>query len=210
MIKKLTNADCMDVMKTYPDNYFDLAIVDPPYGIGQEWKKNKNNVMYNHNTNYINKSIPTKEYFAELMRISKNQIIWGGNYYTEFLPATNHWIVWDKKVDYVTQHHSEGEMAWHSYNIPLRIVVAIWNGFVKCENVKKQHPHQKPIKLYKWLLTNYAKPGDKIIDTHMGSGSSAIAAHYFDCEFTGIEIDKEYFEDSKKRIEMETKQLALI
>lgn len=206
---KITNEDNMELMARYPDNHFDLAIVDPPYGIGKDWTKDKMNVMKTHTSSYKNDSIPSREYFEQLMRVSKNQIIWGGNYYTDFLPAVNHWIVWDKKVDYPTQHHSEGELAWHSFNVPLRIFEGIWNGACKCEKVKKQHPHQKPVKLYEWLLMNYAKEGNKILDTHLGSGSIAIACHNLGFDLTACELDKEYYDSAMKRIELHKQQIRM-
>ncbi len=201
--------DCMDGMAQFPDNYFDLAIVDPPYGIGEDWKKDRQNVMRRHKSTYKNDKIPDGTYFKQLTRVSKNQIIWGGNYYTEFLRPTNHWIVWDKKVDYPTQYHSEGELAWHSFNIPLRIYEGIWNGACKVENVKKQHPHQKPVKLYQWILHNYAKPNMKIIDTHVGSASSIIAFLDYGCEWIGFEIDPDYHKSGSERIEIHKQQLKL-
>ena len=200
----------MEYMATQQDNAFDLAIVDPPYGIGETWKKDRSSKFHNHNSSYKNNEIPNSKYFSELFRVSKNQIIWGGNYYTEFLPARNSWFVWDKNRDYLTQHLAEGELAWHSFSEPLRIFKATWNGFIRCEKRHGYHPHEKPVKLYEWLLTNYAKPGQRILDTHLGSGSSAIAAYYYEVEFVGCEIDKDYYDAAVKRFNDETRQKTLI
>ena len=191
--------DCMAGMAEFPDKYFELAIVDPPYGIGENWKKDRSSKFYTHNSSYKNNAIPDELYFNELFRVSKNQIIWGANYYTEYLPARNSWIVWDKKRDFVTQHLAEGELGWTSFNIPLRIAEVMWNGCCRREPRYGSHPHEKPIALYEWLLKNYAKPGDKILDTHLGSGSSRIAAYKLGFDFYGFEIDPDYFRDTDKR-----------
>lgn len=158
-ISETYNMDCLEYMKTMPDKFFDLAVVDPPYGIGKNWKKDRKSNFYHHQTAYNNSSTPGKEYFDELFRVSKNQIIWGANYYTEFLPARNSWIVWDKQINYPTQHLAEGELAWTSFDIPVRIVSLIWNGFCRCEKRAGFHPHEKPISLYKWLFDNYSVGG---------------------------------------------------
>lgn len=208
---KLYNADCMDVMMEYPDDYFDIAVVDPPYGIGQTWSKKRQDRFYHGGKlhAYKNDSIPSKKYFNELNRISKNQIIWGGNYYTKYLPATNSWIFWDK-LHTDKSFMSHGELAWTSFTKALKIARYSWDGARKCENITKIHPHQKPVKLYNWIYAKYAEPGQKIIDTHLGSGSNTIAAHYSKMgEFVGIELDKEYFDASVKRIYNETRQLEL-
>jgi len=202
------HGDCMDYMADLPDNAFDLAIVDPPYGIGVTWKKDRHSKFYKHNSTYNNTRV-SGEYFEQLFRVSKNQIIWGANYYIDYLPSNNHWIVWDKERDYPTQHASEGELAWHSFNIPLRIVRMIWNGAVVIESRYGKHPHEKPVSLYKWILKNYATPDMKIIDTHLGSGSSAIAAYDFGCEFVGIEIDEEYYNAAVKRFRTHAAQQKL-
>ena len=191
--------DCIEGMKSYPDEYFDLAVVDPPYGIGENWKKDKNSKFYKHRSTYKNNSIPGPKYFKELFRVSKNQIVWGANYYTEYLKPRNSWIVWDKNKDYETQHMAEGELAWTSFNIPLRIISMIWNGCCTIEKRYGKHPHEKPVALYDWIFEKYAKPGDKILDTHLGSGSSRIAANKAGLDFTGFEIDEDYFNDSEER-----------
>ncbi len=206
---EMFNIDCMEYMAKQPDKSFDLAVVGPPYGIGENWKKDPHSDFYKHSTSYKNNEVPGPKYFEELFRVSKNQIIWGANYYTEYLSARNSWIVWDKKRDYPKQHMAEGELAWTSFNIPLRIFEGIWNGFVRCDTRAGFHPHEKPIKLYSWIFQNYAKPGQRILDTHGGSFSSAIAAHYFGCDMVICEIDKDYFDAGKARFEKETKQIAM-
>ena len=207
----------MDIMKTYPDNYFDLAIVDPPYGIGFHCEKpsmvlNKhikwgNKKLKGYTKKDWDKNAPKKEYFIELLRISKNQIIWGGNYFD--LKPSGGWIVWDKirPADFSL---SQAELAWVSSSGRIAIYKYLWNGFQKQIPENRFHPTQKPIKLYEWIYKNYAKPEFKIIDTHLGSGSNAIAANRFNiAEFVGIEIDSEYFEKSIKRFETETLQMCL-
>jgi len=207
----LLNIDCMDYMATCKDKQFDLAIVDPGYGIGEDWNKSKSDVHYKHISIYKNNKIPCRKYFKELFRISKNQIIWGGNYFTRFLRPTNRWIIWDKHRDVEKTFMSEAEVAWTSFKIPMRIFRYQWDGGKKQSEtgIKKIHPHQKPLALYKWLLKNYAKEGDRIIDTHLGSGSSAIAAYDFGCDFVGTEIDLEYFNAAVARFENHKKQLRL-
>ena len=158
-VSETYNIDCLEYMKTMPDGFFDLAVVDPPYGIGQNWRKDKGSKFYRHESSYKNESIPGAEYFSELFRVSKNQIIWGGNYYTDFLPARNSWIVWDKRIDYPTQHMSEAELAWTSFNVPVRVVSLIWNGCCRCEKRSGIHPHEKPKSLYKWVFENYTTGG---------------------------------------------------
>lgn len=207
---ELLNIDCVEYMIGCEDNSFDLAIVDPPYGVGETWKKDRKSKFAQHRSTYKNNKIPGRKYFNQLFRVSKNQIIWGGNYYTRHLPPRNNWIVWDKKRDYKTQHLAEGELAWHSHNEPLRIFSAAWNGFIRCQPRYGVHPHEKPVLLYDWILFNYAAPGMKILDTHLGSGSSAIAAHNFGCSFVGCEKDKEYFNAANERFLLETRQTSMM
>ncbi|EPL7679813.1 DNA methyltransferase [Elizabethkingia anophelis] len=197
----ITNEDNMELMARYPDGYFDLAIVDPPYGIGEDWKKRKN-TSKKYKGAYNNESIPDKKYFNELMRVSKNWIVWGWNYYTDFFSPTNYLIIWDKKVPEQTAFYSQVEIAATNIKIPAAIYRHSWDGARKEleTGVEKIHPHQKPIALYKWLLGKYAKPGDKILDTHIGSGSIAIACHDFGYELTACEIDNIYFDSACKRI----------
>lgn len=188
----LYNADCMDIMRDMPDKAFDLAIVDPPYGIGASHhgcgsRGNK----YKRSKKWDDLS-PNDLYFKELFRVSKNQIIWGMNYF--LLPVCQHFIVWDKKQpNGVT--FAQAELAYTSFDGSSRMFRLSANG-----QDNRIHPTQKPVALYKWLLTHYAKPGDKIIDTHLGSGSICIACHDLGFEMTGIELDKDYYEAAKKRI----------
>lgn len=205
------NEDCLIGMKRYPDKHFDLAIVDPPYGIGEDGLKNHSRGKLTKPTLYTPKNwdneIPSSEYFAELKRVSKNQIIWGGNYFG--LPASNCWIVWDKDN---SGDFADCELAWTSFNTAVRKFTWRWNGMLQ-QNMKDKeiriHPTQKPVALYKWLLHNYANTGDKILDTHLGSGSSRIAAYKSGYDFTGFEIDKEYFEAQEKRFNNFKAQLTL-
>ena len=183
------NGDCMEYMREMPDNAFDLAIVDPPYGIGIS----SNPVRQAHRKKNWDSNVPSKEYFSELMRVSKNQIIWGGNYYD--LPPTQNYIVWDKK-----QPHDFSlamcELAWCSIQKPAKMF-----SYSVLTEKGKIHPTQKPVALYKWLLKNYAKKGDKILDTHVGSASSLIACYQMGFEYVGFEIDEEYYNKAKKRLD---------
>jgi len=200
----LINADCMEVMKDFKDNEFDLAIVDPPYGINinHNMGRRKGQKPSKHKKVVWDNKIPSKLYFIELLRISKNQIIWGGNYFANLLPNSPCWLMWDKGFsEEVT--FAQYEMAWTSFFSSAK-------KYDKTPNqLDKIHPTQKPIKLYEWILENYAKEGDKILDTHLGSGSIAIACHYAGHDLTGIEIDKEYFDSAKYRIDLMTKQKTL-
>jgi site-specific DNA-methyltransferase (adenine-specific) len=205
----ITNEDNMLLMSRYPDKYFELAIVDPPYGIEEITGKESSN-----NRGAINKKrvfgiqsekfkewdkSPSKEYFIELFRVSKNQIIWGGNYFD--LPIYRCPIVWDKCQPWDT--YSKTELAWSSFNMP--------SSLFKFDNKTggKIHPTQKPIELYKWLLNKYANTGDKILDTHLGSGSIAIACHDYGFELTACELDKEYFDKAMQRIKNHTNQIKI-
>jgi site-specific DNA-methyltransferase (adenine-specific) len=196
------NQDCMEAMKEMSDNQFDLAIVDPPYGIDDKLYRSSYGNCVGSLTKYAknrwDKHKPNKNYFNELFRVSKNQIIWGANYFLDYLPSTRGIICWDK--DKYVPNFSAWEMAWTSFDCVARLYKKI------NINPKKIHPTQKPVKLYEWLLMNYAKEGDTILDTHLGSGSIAIACHNLGFELTGYEIDKEYFEAAKKRIEQHKQQ----
>lgn len=210
--------DCMVGMKECPDKHFDLAIVDPPYGIGEDgdkireynskscesWKGRK---PKEYNKKDWDGLRPSKEYFKELQRVSKNQIIWGGNYFADMLKPTGSWIVWDKQV--VMPTFSDGEMAWCSMKNSLKIVQFLWAGYRKCEEVDRIHPTQKPVALYKWLLKNYAKEGDKILDTHVGSASSLIACYDMGFDYVGFELDEDYYNMAQKRIEENKAQFRM-
>lgn len=193
---EITNEDNMELMKRYPDKYFDLAIVDPPYGIkASGMTMGSGNHKFKKNKNWDD-GIPSSEYFKELFRVSKNQIIWGGNYFTEFLPPTPHWLVWDKKNPNLS--FAEGELAWVGNGDNLRIFQKY---SARVEEGGKIHPTQKFVDLYKWQIKRYSKEGDKILDTHLGSGSIAIACHELKRELVACELDSEYYNNAISRIE---------
>ena len=199
--------DCMEGLRDTPDKFYELAIVDPPYGAGDKLMSIGNAYEKNYKT-FENKK-PDKKYFDELFRVSKNQLIWGGNYFTSFLYETNAWIFWDKNNG--ESKGSDGELAWTSLDILLKKFKIHWTGSASLweDTHGKIHPTQKPVALYKWLLTKYAKQGDKILDTHLGSGSIAIACYDLGFDLTGYEIDKDYFEAMTKRFEKHKQQLTL-
>lgn len=205
----LYNNDCMNILRNMRDKEYDLAIVDCPYGIGIDGQKgcvckNPKHNRKTHENKGWDKTPPPLEYFQELRRVSKEQIIWGGNYFVQNLTPSKGWIVWDKGQYGLTM--SDCELAYSSFDVPARFVT-----INRCELIKQNtfHPTEKPIKLYKWLLHNYAKEGDKILDTHLGSGSIAIACHDMGFHLTGIELDKDYFDKAVKRIRMHQRQLKL-
>ena len=213
----LINDDCMNIMPKYEDNYFDLAIVDPPYGIKEDGKSNHSRGLLAETTKFTpkdwDKDSPDKSYFDELFRVSKNQIIFGANHFISKIPYDSScWVVWDKENG--ATDFADCELAWTSFKTAVRKYKFMWHGMLQGNMKNKQkriHPTQKPIQLYSWLLENYAEPTNKILDTHLGSGSSAIACHYFGTKnFVGIEIDKEYFDNAKTRIEKETRQIKLL
>ena len=201
----ITNEDNMQLMSRYEDNHFDLAIVDPPYGLGDKTTKGgcNKNTQVKFKEHKWDDEIPTDKYFIELKRVSKNQIIWGGNYFP-FLwdKSCRGLITWDKMVYIPTM--SQVEYAWYSLD-KLPQLVKINNN-----DSNRQHPTQKPVKLYEWLLMNYAKEGDKILDTHLGSGSIAIACHNLGYNLTACELDKEYYEAAIKRINQHKSQLRIV
>ena len=230
---EVTNEDNMALMSRYPDNYFDLAIVDPPYGINVIDKVYKGRCDYitykgngvqkkgNYKSKKWDKKTPTKEYFQELDRVSKKQIIWGANNFTDKIKPSSSWIFWDKVTG--NNDFSDGEFAYYSLGGKSRKFTFVWNGMLQGKSIseggivqgnkklceKKIHPTQKPVKLYKWLLQNYAKAGDKILDTHLGSGSIALACHELGFELTACELDAEYYEAAHKRFQQQTAQLRL-
>jgi site-specific DNA-methyltransferase (adenine-specific) len=208
----------MELMARYPDKYFDLAIVDPPYGIDvdnrEDHGKKRSKKSATKSKDYAKKGwdseVPKKEYFDELFRVSKNQIIWGVNYYPyDFLNGGR--IFLDKgTAEGFTS--GDGELAYCSKTNTIRKVYIVWNGMIQQDMKNKEtriHPTQKPIYLYKWLLDKYAKPTDKILDTHLGSGSIAIACHDYGFDLTACELDKEYFDKAMERINNHVAQLKL-
>jgi len=215
--------DCVKALKRFNDKHFDLAIVDPPYGIGAD-KAQNNAAMQRIKANGKSKAgrgwklytdtdwdneIPTADYWAELRRVSKNQIVWGGNYFTEYLPPSMGWIVWDKgQRDFSL---ADGELAWTSFDKAMRIFEMSRGKALARNNEQggRFHPTQKPEMLYDWILLNYAKQGDLILDTHLGSGSSRIAAYKGGFNFVGFEIDQEYYEKQEKRFNDFKSQLRL-
>lgn len=203
----LFNDDCMNILKQTPDNYYDLCICDPPYGIGagqMQMGKGKDK-SWGAKRDW-DAAAPSAEYFAELFRVSTRQIIWGGNYFS--LPLTGGWIFWDKERGKDVSF-ADGELAWTSFLTVLKKAPIRFDGFIGAD-VHRIHPTQKPVRLYDWLLANYAKQGDRILDTHLGSGSSAIAAHYAGFSFTGIELDPDYYAAAVDRFERETAQTSLL
>jgi site-specific DNA-methyltransferase (adenine-specific) len=205
--------DCMEGMKNYPDKFFDLAIVDPPYGIGESGQTNKTRSSLAKSKDYGNKNWdaapPDSIYFNELIRASRNQIIWGANHFGNLAP-TSCWIVWDKVNG--ENDFADCELAWTSFTTAVRQFTFKWHGMLQQDMRNKEdriHPTQKPVALYKWLLKNYAKPGDKILDTHMGSQSSRIAAYDMGFDYYGFEIDADYFKAGNERFENFKKQLKL-
>jgi len=207
----------MEAMAEMPDKAYELAIVDPPYGIGEsstgfesrgcsspKWKRARPTIYAQKDWDT---EPPPKQYFDELFRVSKNQIIWGGNYFVKHLQPSMGWVFWDKRT---SGDYSDGELAYTSFGRALKMFVFTWSGFRKGEPCARIHPTQKPVRLYEWLLKNYAKPGDRILDTHLGSGSSAIACDIMGFDFTGYEIDKDYYEAAKARLEQHQRQGVLL
>ena len=188
------NVDCMEYMRTLPDKAFDLAVVDPPYGIGIS----ENPVRQAHKVKKWDNKTPNSDYFKELFRVSKNQIIWGGNYFE--LPPHKNFLIWDKGQP-ENFSLSMCEMAWTSFDEPAKMFR--WNVLLEKGKI---HPTQKPVALYAWIFSRYAKPGDKILDTHLGSGSSRIAAYDAGLDFVGCEIDKDYFEAQEQRFQAHAAQ----
>lgn len=219
-LNKLYNEDCLEAMKQIPDKYFELAIVDPPYGINHSEKAGKQSGQMfgnasapkrTYTTKDWDKQPPNEDYFKELIRISKNQIIFGANHFISKIPYDSScWIVWDK--DNGTNNFADCELAWTSFTSAVRKFKFTWNGMIQGDMKNKEerfHPTQKPIALYEWLLKNYAQKGDKILDTHVGSASSLIACYNLGFEYIGFELDKEYFDKATQRIESRINQLDI-
>lgn len=201
------NMDCMIGMKEFPDKYFDLAVVDPPYGVnyknGAPTRRGNAKAKRSYYKDFENDSNPPdKEYFDELMRVSQKQIIWGGNHFANKLPISHCWIVWDKV--YCAPSYGDCELAWTSMDGQSRMFRFCWAGMLQGDMKHKEariHPTQKPVELYRWIFKNYTKPGQKILDTHVGSASSLIAAHDAGLNYVGFEIDEYYYKKSKQRLD---------
>ena len=200
--------DCTEALKRFSDGYFDIAVVDPPYGIGANKMQlgNGKKKIYRGEADWDN-AIPTAEYWEQLFRVSKNQIVWGGNYMTEYLKPTSAWLFWDKGTG--ENDFADGELAWTSYNGALRKITKSWVGANAKDGLERIHPTQKPIYLYDWIFNRFAKEGNLILDTHVGSGSSRIAAHKNKLHFVGFEIDKGYYEAQEKRFNAVISQQSL-
>ena len=207
------NLDCMEGMKQFPDKFFDLAIVDPPYGINITSRKSGDGCQIGNGGKvyhaFDDTGIPGPEYFKELFRVSKNQIIWGGNYFTENLPPSPCWICWDKlrrDLDF-----ADGEMAWTSFKKPMRVCSMKYGGNELNPKLHEDriHPTQKPVRLYDYLLSRFSEPGDKILDTHVGSASSLIACYRSHHPYWGFEIDPVFFRDASERLENAKAQISL-
>ena len=219
---ELHNVDCMEYLATLEDNAFELAIVDPPYGLGETAKKSKQRVPKTQSKKWKNRrapnyggsdewdnSKPIPEYFTEIKRVSNNQIIWGANHFGMMQPSSA-WVVWFKKRFDEKNDFSDAELAYTSYKKGCRLFHMPWIGFGAVNAKEKRiHPTQKPVKLYEWLLMNYAKEGDRILDTHLGSGSIAIACHNLGFDLVGCELDSDYFEAANKRLQQHQSQLRI-
>jgi site-specific DNA-methyltransferase (adenine-specific) len=214
----ITQEDNMLLMARYPDNYFDLAIVDPPYGSSNivggytSGKGGGISKQKKYHKELWNQNAPTKEYFSELLRVSKNTIIWGGNHFIENIPKANSscWIVWNKING--ENSFADCELAWTNLDTAVRLFDFKWQGMLQGDMKNKEtriHPTQKPVALYKWILEKYAKENDKILDTHLGSGSIAIACHDYGFELTACELDKEYYDKAIQRIQNHVAQQKL-
>ena len=212
----LINGDSLQALKGYADNHFDVAIVDPPYGIGESSNDNKSRSKLGKSKDYGCKkwddNAPNKEYFKELKRVSKNQIIWGANHFIENIPKANSscWVVWNKENG--ANDFADCELAYCSFNTAVRKVDLRWHGMLQHDMKNKEiriHPTQKPVKLYEWLLINYAKKGDKILDTHRGSASLDIACHNLGFDLVTCELDTDYFNDGNKRLKQHQNQLKM-
>jgi site-specific DNA-methyltransferase (adenine-specific) len=205
---KITNEDNMELMARYEDNHFDLAIVDPPYGI-ERFKKGFGTTRFKMDKRTAKNGIewdskPTKEYWSELMRVSKNQIVWGANNFE--MPPSEYFCIWNKKQ--TVDNFATAEYAWVSMGLKKPAKMFDY-GIHKHNHTTKIHPTQKPVKLYEWLLMNYAKEGDKILDTHLGSASIALACHNLKYDLTACELDTEYFNAAMKRLKEHQQQLTI-
>lgn len=220
-MSKFILGDCMEYLPKYPDNYFDLAIVDPIYGdVSKGGYMNTNNGKHigngaakqnNYHLGIWSQEKTGADYFEELRRVSKNQIIWGGNYFSDVLPPSQGWIIWDKQHA-VERSFADAELAWTSYNKATRIFRFMWDGMLQGDMTNKEeriHPTQKPVQLYTWILSRYAKKGDLILDTHAGSASSLVACYELGFEYVGFEIDPVYYEKANKRLMEASQQIRI-
>lgn len=214
MVSDVRNIDCMEFMRQFPDKFFDLAIVDPPYGINMDIGKigrDKKVKCTEYTKKDWDKHSPDVSYFQELRRVSKNQIIFGANHFISKIPIDSPcWIVWDKLN---TGHFADCELAWTSFNRSVKKFTFMWNGMFQGNMKDKEtriHPTQKPRALYTWIFDNFSRGGQKILDTHLGSGSSRIAAYYAGLDFYGCELDKEYFDKANERFEKECHGVEVI
>jgi site-specific DNA-methyltransferase (adenine-specific) len=204
---ELHNIDCMEYLATLEDNAFELAIVDPPYGIGKDGQSKgsgKHGGRKAHAWKGWDKERPSAEYWEHLHRVAKNHIVWGANYFTPHLTPSMGWVFWDKGQRGLSM--SDGELAYTSFNRRLEAITINRVELLKDGTI---HPTQKPVKLYEWLLTNYAKEGDRILDTHLGSGSIAIACHNLGFDLVGCELDTDYFNAAQKRLKLHQSQLRI-
>lgn len=204
-LNKCYNMNCMEGMAQFPDGFFDLAVADPPYGIDTRGNA-QDRFRKGESLELINDAKPTPEYFKELFRVSRNQVIWGYNHLSDMLPSCREFIFWYKHQPVVT--FSDGELAWTSFQGTSVCFDYPYYGFVNTEK-DKFHPTQKPVQLYSWIFQHYAKQGDKVIDTHLGSGSSRIAAYEAGLDFIGFEIDQKYYDAAEKRFETHASQISL-
>lgn len=205
-ISIVENRDCLEAMKEFPDKFFDLAVCDPPYSINRFKNGETSRLRKYGSLKSVNDERPTKEYFDELFRVSKNQIVWGFNHLCDLIPPTTEFIFWYKHQPVET--YSDGELAWTSFTKTAKCFDYAYFGNIGADTYRI-HPTQKPVALYQWILSKYAKQGDKILDTHLGSGSSRIACYNGGYDFWGYEIDKEYFEKQEERFENHTSQLRM-
>jgi site-specific DNA-methyltransferase (adenine-specific) len=201
------NMDCLAAMREMPDKAFDLCVADPPYGVNQFLNNQPTRLNKYGSMQTANDLKPTAEYFKELFRVSKNQIIWGYNHLSDMLPSTKEFIFWYKHQPVDT--YSDGELAWTSFDKTAKCFDYPFFGGTGADKDGRIHPTQKPITLYTWIYQTYTKPGDKILDTHLGSGSSRIAAYDAGLDFVGYEIDKEYFNKQEERYQRHISQISL-
>ena len=215
MISEVKNMDCMDYMRQFPDKFFDLAVVDPPYGINMDGgvigiSRKAKNVQYTKKS--WDSNAPDESYFRELQRVSKNQIIFGANHFISRIPLDSScWIVWNKENG--DNPFADCELAWTSFKTAVRMFTFRWQGMLQGNMKHKEvriHPTQKPIALYAWIFKNFSRGGQKILDTHLGSGSSRIAAYKMGLDFYGCELDKEYFDKMEARFQQECHGIDII